>query len=208
MPVSFRWRGRNGGAARAASAMSLAMSIAIGGALAMFAAPAAAAEPSAATGGATTDAANHAAFLAENDRAMERMMNEMAITPSGDVDRDFVHMMVPHHRGAIEMAMAQLRHGRNPQLRRLAQEIIATQQQEIAAMYLAIGLAPPGADTSADTSAAPSATTAATTSPTTPATTSATTSATTPADMSSDPAAVAGGGHRHRTVHHSHKEPR
>ncbi|MCA7085663.1 DUF305 domain-containing protein [Cupriavidus sp. DB3] len=180
------------------------MSVTLVGALAIFVAPAAAAEPSAATGAASTEAANHAAFLAENDRAMERMMNEMAITPSGNVDRDFVHMMVPHHRGAIEMAMAQLRHGRNPQLRRLAQEIIATQQQEIAAMYLAIGLAPPAADTSADTSAITSTTTAATA----PATTPATTPATSSADMSSDPPAVAGGGHRHRTVHHSHKEPR
>lgn len=143
MPSGFRWRGRDRGAARAGSAMSralsLAMSVAMGVAPAAFLAPAAA-QPSA-------DAANHAAFLAENDRAMERMMKDMAIAPSGDVDRDFVHMMVPHHRGAIEMAMAQLRHGRNPQLRRIAQEIIATQQQEIAAMYLAIGLPP---DTASD----------------------------------------------------------
>ncbi|MBO4119430.1 DUF305 domain-containing protein [Cupriavidus gilardii] len=114
------------------------MAVAIGVTLAAVLAPAAAAEPSA-------DAANHAAFLAENDRAMERMMKDMAIAPSGDVDRDFVRMMVPHHRGAIEMAMAQLRHGRNPQLRRIAQEIIATQQQEIAAMHLAIGLPPDAA---------------------------------------------------------------
>ena len=48
-------------------------------------------------------------------------------------------MMVPHHRGAIDMAMAVLRYGRNEQLKRLAQEIIVTQQQEIAAMELAIG---------------------------------------------------------------------
>ena len=48
-------------------------------------------------------------------------------------------MMGPHHQGAIDMAVAVLRHGRNPQIRRLAQEIIVTQQQEIAAMWLAIG---------------------------------------------------------------------
>jgi uncharacterized protein (DUF305 family) len=48
-------------------------------------------------------------------------------------------MMVPHHQGAIDMAVAVLRHGRNPQIRRLAQEIIVTQQQEIAAMRLAVG---------------------------------------------------------------------
>jgi hypothetical protein len=47
-------------------------------------------------------------------------------------------MMVPHHQGAIDMALAVLRHGRNPQIRRLAQEIIVTQQQEIAVMRLAV----------------------------------------------------------------------
>jgi hypothetical protein len=48
-------------------------------------------------------------------------------------------MMVPHHQGAIDMAQAELRYGRNEQLRRMAQEIIVTQQQEIAAMRLAVG---------------------------------------------------------------------
>src|SRR6185436_21098525 len=68
-----------------------------------------------------------------------RMMAVMSVEPSGDVDTDFVAMMVPHHQGAIDMAQAQLRYGRNEQLRRIAQEIIVTQQQEIAAMRLAIG---------------------------------------------------------------------
>ncbi|MXP65351.1 DUF305 domain-containing protein [Roseomonas sp. M0104] len=84
--------------------------------------------------------AGEAPFLAENAAAMERMMAAMAIPPSGDVDRDFVAMMVPHHQGAIDMATALLRHGSdNPQLLRLAQEVIVTQQQEIAAMRLALG---------------------------------------------------------------------
>jgi hypothetical protein len=48
-------------------------------------------------------------------------------------------MMVPHHQGAIDMAMIELRYGRNEQLRRIAQEIIVDQMQEIAAMKLAIG---------------------------------------------------------------------
>ena len=89
--------------------------------------------------------AAEAPFLAENDAAMTRMMNDMTVEPTGDVDRDFVAMMVPHHQGAIDMALAVLRHGRNEQLRRLAQEIIVTQQQEIAVMRLAIGepLPPP-----------------------------------------------------------------
>jgi hypothetical protein len=80
-----------------------------------------------------------APFLAENDAAMRKMMNNMVVKPAGDVDADFVAMMVPHHHGAIEMAVAVLRYGRNPQIRRLAQEIIITQQEEIAAMRLAVG---------------------------------------------------------------------
>ena len=51
---------------------------------------------------------SEAPFLAANDAAMETMMKDMAIKPSGDVDRDFVAMMVPHHQGAIDMAGAQL----------------------------------------------------------------------------------------------------
>jgi len=80
-----------------------------------------------------------APFLAENVGAMTRMMVGMEITPSGDVDTDFAAMMIPHHQGAIDMAQAELRHGHNEQLRRIAQEIIVTQQQEIAAMRLALG---------------------------------------------------------------------
>ena len=79
------------------------------------------------------------AFLAENEAAMSKMMAAMAVKPSGDVDKDFVATMVPHHQGAIEMAQAELRHGRNEQLRRIAQEIIVDQTQEIAAMQLATG---------------------------------------------------------------------
>ena len=80
-----------------------------------------------------------AAFAHENDVAMDRMMADMAIKPSGDVDRDFAAMMIPHHQGAIDMALAELRHGHNEQLRRIAQEIIVEQQQEINAMHLALG---------------------------------------------------------------------
>jgi uncharacterized protein (DUF305 family) len=66
-------------------------------------------------------------------------MNDMAIKPSGDIDRDFVAMMIPHHQGTIDMAISELRYGKNEQLRRIAQEIIVDQMQEIAAMNLAIG---------------------------------------------------------------------
>lgn len=85
------------------------------------------------------DTSSEAPFLSENDVAMTKMMNDMAVKPTGDVDHDFVEMMVPHHRGAVDMAQAELRYGHNPQLRRLAQEIIVTQQQEIAVMRRALG---------------------------------------------------------------------
>ena len=70
---------------------------------------------------------------------MKKMMGDMAVEPTGDVDADFVAMMVPHHQGAIDMAVAVLRYGHNAQIRRLAQEIIITQQEEIATMRLAVG---------------------------------------------------------------------
>jgi hypothetical protein len=79
-----------------------------------------------------------APYLAENVSAMTKMMIEMGIRPSGDVDTDFVAMMVPHHQGAIEMAQAELRYGHNEPLRRMAQEIIVTQLQEITAMRLSL----------------------------------------------------------------------
>jgi hypothetical protein len=84
-------------------------------------------------------ASGEAHFLTENDAAMKRMMNGMAARPTGDVDADFVAMMVAHHQGAIDMAVAVLRYGRNARIRRLAQEIIVTRQDEIAAMRLAVG---------------------------------------------------------------------
>ena len=70
---------------------------------------------------------------------MSKMMDGMAVRPTGDIDADFTAMMVPHHQGAIEMAEAELRFGRNEKLRRIAQEIIVDQQGEIAAMRLALG---------------------------------------------------------------------
>jgi hypothetical protein len=78
-------------------------------------------------------------FLTENAAAMDKMMAGMNVKPTGDIDVDFTAMMIPHHQGAIDMAVAYLRYGKNEQLRRLAQEIIVDQQQEIAAMRLAVG---------------------------------------------------------------------
>jgi len=77
-------------------------------------------------------------FLSENATAMKEMMADMTIEPTGDVDCDFVAMMVPHHKGAVDMAKAEFRYGHNEQLRRLAQEIVAKQQQQIKVMRDAV----------------------------------------------------------------------
>src|ERR1700730_740015 len=78
-------------------------------------------------------------FLSENATAMKKMMTDMMIRPSGDVDRDFVEMMVPHHQGAVDMAKAELKYGHNEQLRQLARGIVVNQQHEITEMGGAIG---------------------------------------------------------------------
>ncbi len=72
-----------------------------------------------------------AAFVAEM-AAMQREMAAAAMT--GDADRDFVAMMVPHHASAIAMARTELRYGHSPELRRLAGSIVADQQREITQM--------------------------------------------------------------------------
>jgi uncharacterized protein (DUF305 family) len=80
-----------------------------------------------------------APYLWQNFDAMRTMTLDMAVVPSGDTDRDFIAMMVPHHEGGIGMAEAELRYGRNPVLLSIAQEIIVDQQQEIGSMRLALG---------------------------------------------------------------------
>jgi hypothetical protein len=60
------------------------------------------------------------AFLAENSAAMAKMMRDMTVPASGDVDRDFAATMIPHHQGAIDMALAELRYGHNEQPRRIS----------------------------------------------------------------------------------------
>lgn len=82
------------------------------------------------------------AFLAGNRAAMARMMTGMNAKPSGDVDIDFVNMMEPHHKGAIDMAALELKFGKNAKLRRIAQDIIKAQQPQIDAMRMALGRPP------------------------------------------------------------------
>src|SRR5215470_13597086 len=84
-------------------------------------------------------------FQAMMAEATARMHAAMDVPFTGDADRDFARMMIPHHQGAIDMALAELRYGKDKRLRRLAQEIIVDQQQEIAVMHLALGdPLPPG----------------------------------------------------------------
>ena len=71
-----------------------------------------------------------AAYQAVN----EKMHHDMMITLTGDADRDFVAGMIPHHQGAIDMAEIVLKYGKDPKIRKLAEEIITTQQNEIAQM--------------------------------------------------------------------------
>ena len=67
--------------------------------------------------------------------AMDKMHEQMAAPrPTGDPDRDFLAMMIPHHAGAVEMARLVLIYGRDPLVRQLAEEIITGQQTEITAM--------------------------------------------------------------------------
>jgi uncharacterized protein (DUF305 family) len=65
---------------------------------------------------------------------MDRMMKDMMVPYTGDADVDFVRGMIPHHQGAIEMAKVVLEHGKNPEIRKLAEEIVKAQEGEIAWM--------------------------------------------------------------------------
>jgi uncharacterized protein (DUF305 family) len=67
------------------------------------------------------------AFMEANDR----MHKDMAIEYTGIADVDFIKGMIPHHQGAVEMAKIVLKHGKDPEVRKLAEGIIAAQEAEI-----------------------------------------------------------------------------
>jgi hypothetical protein len=83
--------------------------------------------------------------------AMHKMHEEMsAARLAGDPDRDFLALMIPHHAGAIEMARLLLLHGRDPLVRQLAEDIIAAQRAEIAAMQARLAILARGQDADPD----------------------------------------------------------
>ena len=73
--------------------------------------------------------------MEENMMAMNKMMSDTnGMETSGNADMDFTMMMIPHHQAAIDMAEVQLKYGKDPQLRKMAQMIIDAQKKEIAEM--------------------------------------------------------------------------
>jgi uncharacterized protein (DUF305 family) len=77
--------------------------------------------------------------------ANARMHQDMDISYTGNADVDFVRGMIPHHQGAIDMAKVVLAHGKDPAIRKLAEEVIAAQTKEIAEMKAWLGKNAPAA---------------------------------------------------------------
>lgn len=98
-----------------------------------------------------------ASDLSAGSKALEQvtadMHTSMAVTMTGDVDVDFVRSMIPHHQGAVDMARIVIEHGRDPEIRKLAEDVIAAQETEISFMNAWLerqGVAEPDGEASQD----------------------------------------------------------
>ncbi|WP_246798920.1 CopM family metallochaperone [Bartonella apihabitans] len=87
-----------------------------------------------AKGAASTASQALSASSSALDKVNETMMKNMSIKMSGNADVDFIKMMLAHHQGAVDMAEVELKYGKDPEARKLAETIIAAQQKEIAQM--------------------------------------------------------------------------
>jgi len=65
-------------------------------------------------------------------QANEKMHKDMDVSLTGDADRNFARSMIPHHQGAIDMARIALKHGKDPEIRKLAEAVVSAQESEIA----------------------------------------------------------------------------
>jgi uncharacterized protein (DUF305 family) len=75
--------------------------------------------------------ADHDAAHAFTEAHKKMMQSMEAMKLTGDADKDFAMMMIPHHQGAITMAEIELKYGKDPGLRKMAEEMIAAQKKEI-----------------------------------------------------------------------------
>jgi len=91
------------------------------------------------TSGPATPVGTRSKFYAEMAQVNARMHEAMQAAPTGDPDFDFLQLMIPHHQGAIDMALIVLKYGHDKRLKRLAQSIIVEQGQEITYMRTLLG---------------------------------------------------------------------
>ncbi len=122
--------------------MNILTTILAGGALALMAGAALAQDPPEAEGGMAMEGMDHSAeamaamspAMQGYMGAMETMMTGTPMETLGDADADFLAMMIPHHQSAVDMAKVLLEEGDNPEVRALAEQVIASQEAEIAEM--------------------------------------------------------------------------